>query len=118
MLKLIQRFRTRVHLGESEHFDDVSAGVSAIALKRAALFGRAPIGADLEVAFTIFGFFDDQPEPALAQRRSRWFAALHMPHHYPRLRWLVDQVPDDVLRLSKAAALSAAVGAWAAIPES
>src|SRR3954465_5288181 len=41
-----------------ESVDDAVAGCTAIAMRRAALFGRAPVLHDLRLAFTMWGWFD------------------------------------------------------------
>ena len=72
----------------------------AVALKRASLFGRAPVIHDVEVACTIFGFFSTGLGAADASVRSERFAAVHHPHHYEKLRALVDGVPEEALRIT------------------
>ena len=52
---LARRFRDRLTLAPDEDVDDAIAGCAAVALKRASLFGRAPVVHDLTVAFTIWG---------------------------------------------------------------
>ena len=42
-----------------------SSGCTAIAMRRAALFGRAPVMHDLRLAFTIWGWFDAAPSEDL-----------------------------------------------------
>jgi hypothetical protein len=98
MLVLANRFRERLHLLDGEHHADVVAGAVGIALKRASLFGRAPVIHDLTVAFTIFGFLDDDPPAELVDLRRRAFEEVSVPLHYAHARRLVDSVPDDVLR--------------------
>jgi hypothetical protein len=78
--------------------DDAVAGCVAVAMKRAALFGRAPVIHDLTAAFTVFGFLDDDPPAELVELRDELFTEVHRAHHYPKLRDLVDLVPDDALR--------------------
>ena len=41
--------------------DDALSGCTAVALRRASLYGRAPVIHDLRIAFTIWGFFDADP---------------------------------------------------------
>jgi hypothetical protein len=68
-----------------------------VALKRASLFGRAPVMPDLTVALTVWGFLGDAP-PDLIAYRQPLFAQVSSPHHYAELRRVVDLVPDEVLR--------------------
>lgn len=77
--------------------DDAIAGCLGIALKRAALFGRAPTAHDLRAAFTIWGFLDVSPDAELVALRESWFAEVAHPHHYVEGRRIVDSVADDVL---------------------
>ena len=77
--------------------DDAIAGCLGIALKRAALFGRAPTAHDLRAAFTIWGFLDVSPDAELVALRESWFAEVAHPHHYVESRRIVDAVPDEVL---------------------
>jgi hypothetical protein len=87
-----------VRLTPLEHFDDVAAGLVAVGLKRAAAVGRAPILADLEVAASRFGFFDELPSRSAQEERARAFAGLANPHHYEKLRALADSVPAEELK--------------------
>ena len=56
MLKLAKRFVNRLILMPGEDVHDVLAGCSAVALKRASLFGRAPVVYDLILVLQLFGF--------------------------------------------------------------
>ena len=56
MLKLAKRFVNRLILTPGEDVHDVLAGCSAVALKRASLFGRAPVVHDLILVLQLFGF--------------------------------------------------------------
>ena len=70
-----------------------------MALKRASLFGRAPVLVDLTVALTVWGFLGDASPEVIAFRQPL-FAEVAHPHHYAELRRVVDMVPADVLRRS------------------
>lgn len=95
-LSLAKLFDDSLHLGEVNH-DDAVAGCTAVATKRSALFGRAPVVHDLTAAFTIFGFLDPSPADDLAAMRSELFAQVHSHHHYRERRAIADLVPDAVL---------------------
>jgi hypothetical protein len=97
--KLLPSFRGKVHLAEGESWDDVSVGAATIALKRASLYGRAPIVHDLTVAFGLWGFPDASPPADLVDERRNRFAGVANPHHYPQRRALADAVPESSLRL-------------------
>ncbi|MFN0029582.1 MAG: hypothetical protein ACKV2O_20715 [Acidimicrobiales bacterium] len=97
--KLVGQFTDRLTLTAGEHLDDAIAGVVAIATKRSALFGRAPVVHDLAVGFRIFGFLNDKAPAELVALRSKLFTEVSNPHHYPELRAVVDAVPEATLRL-------------------
>lgn len=96
-LTLVRLFDGKLHLGEVDHADAV-AGCVAVAMKRAALFGRAPVVHDLEVAFTVFGFLDPYAPGELVALREAAFAEIHSHHHYRELRFVADMVTDEALR--------------------
>jgi hypothetical protein len=96
-LRLAATLRDQLTLAPREAIDDVVAGCVEAAMKRSALFGRAPIRTDVEVAFTLWGFLGGPPDPALVEFRRPRFAQVS--HHYADRRALVDLVSDDTLRL-------------------
>ena len=100
VLTLVARFDGKVHLTSADHADDVTAGVVAVALKRASIFGRAPMIHDLTAAYTIWGFLDVALPQELLDLRARVFAGVAHPHHALQLQQLVDGVPESTLRLS------------------
>jgi len=89
--------RLVVTAGEAEH--DVVAGCTGVAMRRASIFGRAPVVHDLTVAFTVWGFLADAP-PELVTLRKPLFQA--SAHHYADRRAIVDLVPETTLRLPHA----------------
>ncbi|HEX6419668.1 MAG TPA: hypothetical protein VFZ77_14310 [Acidimicrobiales bacterium] len=96
---LARRFSGQLQLAADEREDDALAGAAAVALKRASMFGRAPVLHDLTVALRVWGFLGDAA-PDLIAYRQPLFAEVSDPHHYPELRHIVDLVPEEVLRLS------------------
>ena len=98
-LKLAERFRDQVQVEKGEHVDDALAGASAVALRRASLFGRAPVIHDLDIAFRIWGFLGEAPDELVAFRRTLFEGAAH---HYDSVRAIVDLVPDETLRCNHA----------------
>ncbi|MCY3575980.1 MAG: hypothetical protein OXH53_01565 [bacterium] len=98
-LRLARRFESDLLLGPGEHAADAIAGCVGVALKRAACFGRAPVAADLEVAFRLFGFLPPAPDETLVAWRKGLFAGVSHPHHYAEARQLVDLVPEAALRM-------------------
>ena len=99
LLKLAERFNDRVQLADGEHADDAIAGCVSVALRRAALFGRAPVAKDLEMALTLWGFLGGAPDE-LVEFRHRLFAGAA--HHYWDQRAVTDLVPDETLKLTSA----------------
>jgi hypothetical protein len=96
-LKLARRFEDRLVLAEGEHAEDALAGCTAVAMKRAAAFGRAPVIYDLTLAFTLWGFLPGAPADLVAARTPRFRAA---GHHYQVQRAIADLVPESTLRLT------------------
>lgn len=100
-LELADRFEGRLALEEGEHAEDVLAGAVAVALRRAALFGRAPVAGDLELALRIFKYLASEagtwPAAELVDWRREHFAGAA--HDYWRRRELADQIPEPTLRL-------------------
>ena len=99
VLTLARRFEGKLTLRPGEHERDALAGAVAVALKRASLFGRAPIVHDLTVALTIWGYLGEVPPPAeLIELRRRMFEEVWHPHRYAEQRAIADAVPEAVLR--------------------
>jgi len=94
---LVSHLEGELHLGSVKR-DDAVAGCVAVAMKRSALFGRAPVIHDVRAAFTIWGFLDADPAQDMIDARSKLFAEVRSHHHYSERRDLVDLVPDAVLR--------------------
>jgi hypothetical protein len=108
-----EQFRPRLQLGPTEHADDALAGCVGIALRRASLYGRAPVIHDLTLAFTIWGFLDDSPPAPLAELRRKAFEGVgHTAHHYAEGRAIVDAVPESTLRMTPAEAAGAYPARW------
>jgi hypothetical protein len=94
-LLLAKRLVDRLVLTPGERPEDVLAGAASIALRRASLFGRAPVLADLEIVLAIFGYLAPAP-PELVEFRRRLFAGVS--HDYWAERALAHQVPEKTLR--------------------
>lgn len=111
-LVLLRRFHGKLTLvpGEDEH--DAMIGCLGVALKRASLFGRAPVVHDLTVAFTIWGFLDARPDPALVELRRPLFANVGHSHHYQMQREIADAVPESALRQPHANVVRAHADDW------
>ena len=110
-LKLAERFAGRLVLAAGERPDDALAGCCAVALRRASLFGRAPVMHDMRLALELFGFLIDADEAQVAWRRPRFAGAAG--HHGYRVKLrLAGRVPEDTLRLTPAAAAEARARNW------
>jgi len=96
-LKLARRFEDRLVLAPGEHADDAIAGCTAVAMRRAASYGRAPVIHDLTLAFTLFGFLPGAPADLVAAREPLFRSASH---HYQAQRTIADCVPEATLRLT------------------
>jgi hypothetical protein len=115
VLVLARRFEGTLHLTDGEHERDALAGSAAIALKRASLFGRAPVIHDLTVALTVWGFLEPEPPEDLVQLRRELFEEVAHPHHYAEQRQLVDLVPEAVLRMIPGEVAAAHAADWRAL---
>ena len=107
---LAARVRSRLRLSAHEHAEDVIAVLAEIAGKRAALFGRAPVIGDVDVAVELLGY-DGTADEAFIELRAR--LTHDAAHDYTRRRALVDAVPEELLRL-RGSALSERVAEWRA----
>jgi hypothetical protein len=112
-LALAARLRDTLELQTGENPEDALAGITAIGLRRASLFGRAPVIHDLRVAATIWGFLDPDPPPELVPLRRQTFEGLaNVSHHYGALRALVDSVPEATLRMTPEQVQAAYPAQW------
>ena len=113
-LTLAKRCRDKIVAAPGETVDDAVRGCLNIALRRASLYGRAPMMPDLTIAFTIWGWYDTKAEAALIARRSELFEGVaNTNHHYTEGRLIADIVPESTLRLTPDAAAAAyASGRW------
>jgi hypothetical protein len=107
-LVLVAQFLDQLRLAEGEHEEDVVAGCVAVALRRASMFGRAPVVHDLELAFGLFGYLDDAPADLVAWRKPLFRGAAH---GYWEQRAIVDHIPDATLRM-KPADVRSRLGEW------
>ena len=92
-------FGDRLVLASGEHRDDAIAGCVAVGLKRASMYGRAPVIYDLDLAFALWGYFEGAPPELVAFRRTLFEGSRH---HYAEQREIVDLVPDTTLQLTPA----------------
>ena len=107
-LRLARRFEGRLELAPGESEEDAVVGCLGVALKRAALFGRAPVIHDLELAFVLWGFAGDAPADLVEFRQVLFRSGSH---HYWEQRMIADCVPESTLRLS-ALEVHARLASW------
>ncbi len=99
-LKIASQLRPKLQLQHDEHADDAIRGCLEVALRRASIFSRAPVVYDLNIAFTIWGFYDPHPPADLVELRRGMFEGLrHVGHHYAESRAVADLVPESTLRM-------------------
>ena len=110
-LKLAQRFAGRLVLTTGEREDDALAGCCAVALRRASLFGRAPVMHDLRLALELFGFLIDADAALVTWRRPLFAGAAGHHGYHVKLR-LAELVPEDTLRSTPAAVAEACSQNW------
>jgi hypothetical protein len=112
-LRLARQIAPNVRLQPGERLDDAVQGALGIALRRASLFGRAPVVHDLTIAFTIWGFFDEHPPAELVERRRSLFEGVgNVDHHYAEGRAIADLVPEATLRSTPADVAGRYPAAW------
>jgi hypothetical protein len=90
-------FEDRLVLTPGITAEDALVGCCEVAGARAALFGRAPVAKDIELALLIFGFLGPAPEDLVTWRVTLFQAAAH---HYHLQRAIVASVPAETLRLT------------------
>jgi len=100
MLLADEIFAERVETSDGVRVEDALAGCVVVASARAALYGRAPVAKDVELALTLFGFLGGAPADLVAWRTPRFQAVAH---HYHDQRKIADAVPESTLRLTPAA---------------
>ncbi|HSM67037.1 MAG TPA: hypothetical protein VK860_12075 [Ilumatobacteraceae bacterium] len=111
-LRIASRLRPKLQL-QGEHVDDVIRGCLGVALRRASLYSRAPVVHDLDIAFTIWGFYDADPPAELVELRQELFEGLRLVgHHYTEARLVADMVPESTLRMTPGQAASAYPADW------
>lgn len=112
-LKIAKALAPELHLQTGEHLDDVIRGCLGVAIKRASLFSRAPVVHDVRIAYTVWGFLDEQPDAELVELRKRLFEGVRLVvHHYAESRVIADMVPESTLRRTPAEVTAAHGRDW------
>ena len=99
-LKLAKGFTDRLQLEHREKASDAIHGCLGVALRRASMFGRAPVVYDLQIAFTIWGFLGRTHAPELIEMRRPLFSGISHGYHYAETRAIADMVPESTLRMT------------------
>ncbi|KAA0233797.1 MAG: hypothetical protein JJLCMIEE_03657 [Acidimicrobiales bacterium] len=115
VLRLARDLGDRLELYPGENLGDVIAGCAEVALKRASIFGRAPVIHDLTVAVTVWGFLDEEPPDELVAVRRRMFEGVANPHHYMERRRIAAAVPEPTLRLGSSEVTRAHSADWGSL---
>ncbi len=111
-IKLANTFKGKLTLTRGETEADALAGCLGVALKRASMFGRAPVIYDFTVAFTMWGFLRNDAPKELVKLRTGLFANAALVHHYAARRAIADAVPESTLRLVPAELLATHSTDW------
>jgi hypothetical protein len=112
-IKIANTFRDRLRVAPRESIDDAVQGCLMIGLRRASMFSRAPVVHDFTVAFTAWGFLDEDPPADLVALRVPLFAGLsHAAHSYDEQRLLVAMMPESTLKMSPQQVAAAYPGRW------
>jgi hypothetical protein len=107
-LRLARRFEDRLVLAAGESSHDAIAGCTAVAMRRCARFGRAPVVHDLAFGFTLWGFLGGAPTDLVEARAPLFRSASH---HYQAQRAIADSVKEQTLRLTPGA-VAERLGQW------
>jgi len=90
-------FEDRLELTEGVTAEDALVACAEVAGARAALFGRAPVAKDIELALVLFGFLGDAPADLVTWRAPLFKSAAH---HYQQQRSIVAAPTEQTLRLT------------------
>ena len=95
-IKLANRFRDKLQLSKGESIEDALQGGLIVGLRRASLYGRAPVIHDFAMAFTMWGLLDPNASADLVETRRKAFEGIaHITAHYSEGRAVVDPIPDS-----------------------
>jgi hypothetical protein len=115
-LRIARALRPKLQLQAGEHVDDTIRGCIGVANRRASIFSRAPVVHDLDIAFTIWGFYDVSPPSELVALRASMFEGLrHTNHHYAESRAVADLPPESTLRMTPTQVAAAYPAEWRAL---
>lgn len=112
ILKLAAGLKDELVLAPGEHAADAIEGASAVALRRASLYGRAPMIGDLRMALSLFGYLREAPDDLVAKRRELFDEVHHSTVHYFAAREIADLVPEATLRMTPEGVAAASAADW------
>ena len=112
---LVETVEGQVTLREDEQWADVAMLIASVALKRASIYGRAPVIHDIRLVMTLFGYDDASCDQELVEYRRAAAEEVSHSHHYGRLRGVVDRIGDEALTMKPADVASARVHDWRAL---
>jgi hypothetical protein len=113
VMTLAAVMESHVCVQPGENVDDALKGCSLIALRRASLYGRAPVIHDLTIALTIWGYLDANPPAELVATRQPLFEGVRNTlHHYGSGREIADMVPEATLQMTPVAVAARMPDAW------
>jgi hypothetical protein len=92
---LFESLKPDIKLEKGEDIHDVAAGVVYVAMKRAALFGRAPIKKDIEYVLKKFGFLDKAHSSQIEERKFLFKSA---GHEYHKRMEIADKFSEEELK--------------------
>jgi hypothetical protein len=107
-LRLARRFEDWLILTEGEAAEDAMVGCTAVAMRRCAQFGRAPVIFDLEFAYTLWGFLGGAPADLVEARGPLFRSAAH---HYEAQRAIASAANEEALTLTPEA-VAARLDRW------
>lgn len=113
-LTIAERMAPQMQTLAGESRADALAGAVLVGMKRASLFGRAPVVHDIEIGMRVWGLLDTAADE-LADLRRSMFEGISHAHHYGEARHVVDAVPEDVLRQTPAEVARLAAGDWRSV---
>ena len=100
-MTLARLARNKIKVQPGESVDDAIRGSIGIALRRASMYGRAPVMHDLTFALTMWVWLiDDVPADLLARRKELFVGVGDAAHSYYETREIVGLVPETTYQLT------------------
>ena len=113
-IKLAKAFAGDLILAPGEHAADALDGAVAVGLRRASMFGRAPVRDDIELGLLAYGFLGEAPAALIELRRALFSEVHHTTIHYFSAREIANRVDGEWLRQPIASARVAVQADWKA----